>query len=136
MSLVKPCFENWLVSIQEQGFNFSRSVKKSNHSKHMKGFYITRSSNIFSIKSDKFWLKDLLTTPIWKLLTTILINYKVSPLWRNLGSNNDLTENQNKFQFPARNVLGKSSVNIKFWGATFPSLLVTHWNTLISHHWL
>ena len=78
--------------------------------------------------------KILLTTPTWKLLATNLINYKVSPLWRNLGSNNNLTENQNKFQFPARNVLGKSFVNIKFWGVTFPSLLVTHWNTLISHH--
>ena len=58
MSLVKPCFEDGLVSIKEQDFSFSRSEKKSNHSKHMKGFYITSSNNIFNIKSDTFWLKD------------------------------------------------------------------------------
>ena len=30
--------------------------------KHMKGFSITRGSNIFSIRSDKFWLEDCINT--------------------------------------------------------------------------
>ena len=34
----------------------------------MKGFYITRGSNIFSIKSDKFWLKDFANNTNLKII--------------------------------------------------------------------
>ena len=60
MSLIKQYFDDWLVSIKQQDYNFSRTEKNSNLSKHMKGFSITRDSNIFSIISNTFWLKDFL----------------------------------------------------------------------------
>ena len=39
-------------SIKQQDCSFSRTEKKSNHSKRMKGFSITRGSNIFRRRSD------------------------------------------------------------------------------------
>ena len=37
-------------------------MKNSNHIKNIKSFPITRGSNIFSIRSDTFWLKDFVKT--------------------------------------------------------------------------
>ena len=52
MSLAKQYFDDWLVFIKPQDRNFSRTEKKSNHNKHVKGFLIIRGGNIFSIRSD------------------------------------------------------------------------------------
>ena len=77
----------------------------------MTGFSITtRGSNIFSIRSDTFWLKDFVNTSL-----EIILEDKfqpgacnVNPLLRNLGYDNNLAPNQNVFQTTARNVLGIS----------------------------
>ena len=58
MSLADQCFDDWLVSIKQQDCSFSRREKKSNHSKHIKGFSITRGTNIFSIRSDSYILAE------------------------------------------------------------------------------
>ena len=52
MSLDKQYFDKWLVSIKQQHCSFSRTEKNSNHTKHMKGFSVTRGTNVFRIKSD------------------------------------------------------------------------------------
>ena len=62
MSLIKQYFDDWLVSIKQQEHSFSRTEKNLNLSEHMKGFSITRDSNIFSITSNTFWLKDFVNT--------------------------------------------------------------------------
>ena len=41
--------------------------------KHMKGFLITRGSNIFNIRSDTFWLKDVSNTNL-KIILEINFN--------------------------------------------------------------
>ena len=45
---------------------------------------------------------------------------KVNPLLRNEGYNNNSTENQNLFKPTARDLLGISSVDIKFSTESFP----------------
>ena len=60
----------------------------------MKGFSITRGSNIFSIRSDIFWLKDFVNTNVKVVLKD---NYnsracKANPLLRNFGFNNNSTQ--------------------------------------------
>ena len=63
MSLAKQYFDDRIASIRQQDYSFSRTEKKnSNHNKHAKGFSITRGNNIFSIRSDTFWLK-VFSTP-------------------------------------------------------------------------
>ena len=81
----------------------------------MKGFSITRGSNIFSIRSDTFLLKDFIN-PNLKTISEDNVQSgacKVNPLLRNLGYNNISTQNQNIFPPTARNVLAVSSVNIE-----------------------
>ena len=82
----------------------------------MKGFSITRGGNIFSIKSDTFWLKDFVNTYLKIILED---NFQhgactVNPLLRILEYNNNSTQNQNLFHTAARNLLGTSSVSITF----------------------
>ena len=72
MSLTKQYFEDWLVSKKRQDRSFSRTEKKSNHSKHIKSFSITRGSNIFSIRFDIFWLKNFANT---KMKFVLEINF-------------------------------------------------------------
>ena len=74
----------------------------------MKGFSITRGSNIFSIRSNTFWLKDFVNTNMKIVLGD---NFQpgacnVNRLLRNLGYNNNSTQNQNAFQTAVRNLLG------------------------------
>ena len=54
MSLAKQYFKDWLVSINQQDLNFSRTEKNPNHSKHIEGFSVTSGSNILSITSYRF----------------------------------------------------------------------------------
>ena len=58
MLLVRQYFDDWLVPVKQQICSFSRTEKKSNHSKHTKGFWITRDSNIFRIKPDIYILAE------------------------------------------------------------------------------
>ena len=75
MSLAKQCFDDWLVSIKQQVAVFLEQKKNSCHSKHVKDFSITRSSNIFSIKSNSYILAgNALSTPTWKLISKITFN--------------------------------------------------------------
>ena len=62
MTLAKQYFDYLLVSIKQQDHSFSKTEKNSNHSKHKKVFSITGGINIFSIRSDTFWLKDFVNT--------------------------------------------------------------------------
>ena len=67
----------------------------------MQGFSINRRGNIFSFRSDTFWLKDS---------ANINLNFQpeacsVNALLRKLRHNNSSTQNQNT----ARNLLGISS---------------------------
>ena len=64
----------------------------------MKDFLITRGSNIEIILEDNFQPGAC----------------KVNPLFRNLGYNNNSTQNENVFQHTARILLGITSINIKF----------------------
>ena len=85
----------------------------------MEGFLITRGSNIFSIRSDTFWLKDSVITNLKIILED---NFQhgasnVNPLLTNLEYNNNSTQNQNLFQTTARNLLG---TNIKFSNESIP----------------
>ena len=58
MLLVEQYFNDWIVSTKQKNCSFSRTDKKSNHSKHLKGFSITWGSNIFRIKSDGYILAE------------------------------------------------------------------------------
>ena len=49
-----------------------------------------------------------------------MISASVIKELRNLGYNNNLTQNQNVFQITARNLLGISSVNITFSNESIP----------------
>ena len=63
MFLANQYFDDRLISIKQQDRSFSTTEKKySNHSKHMKGFSITRGSNICSITPDTFWVKDFVSS--------------------------------------------------------------------------
>ena len=73
----------------------------------MKCFSITRDSNVFSIRSDTFWLKYMVNT---NLKIILVDNFQpgacnVNSHFRNLGYNNNSTQNQNRFQTTARNLL-------------------------------
>ena len=72
---------------------FLEQKKNSNHSKHVKGFPITRGSIVFSIRPDTFGLKDFVNT-----------NLKI--ILRNLEYNNNSTQNQSVPQLTARNLFG------------------------------
>ena len=113
MSLTKQYFDDWFVSIKQQDCSFSRTKKKSNHNKHIKGFSIARGTNIFRTRSDSYILakKNLVSNNLRYNLTPRTC--KFNPLWRNLGYNNP-TQNQNVFQTTARNLLNISSINVKF----------------------
>ena len=76
----------------------------------MKGFSITRGSNIFSIRSDTFCQHQLEN----------YFGYNSNPLVRNLGYNSNSTQNQNVFHPTAGNLLGVSSVYIKFSNESIP----------------
>ena len=77
MSLAKQYFDGCLVSIKQKDLSFSRTKNnKSNHSKHVKGFSITRGSNIFSISSDIFWLKYSVNTNL-KIIIRLKESYKI-----------------------------------------------------------
>ena len=82
----------------------------------MKGFPITRGSNLFRIKSSTFWLKDFVNTNLKFILEENFepMACNVNPLLRNLGYNNNSTQNQNVFQTTATNLLGISSAKITF----------------------
>ena len=54
MSLAKQYFDDWLASIIQMDRSFSRAEKKSNRSKHMKSFSITKGSNIIGIRLDSY----------------------------------------------------------------------------------
>ena len=78
MSLAKQYSDDGLVSIKQKDRSFSRAEKKnSNHSIYVKGFSITRGSNIFSIRSDSYILAgNILLTPItFNLGLVKLIHY-------------------------------------------------------------
>ena len=60
MSSAKQYFDDWLISIKQQDCSFSITEERSNHSKHMKGFSITRGSNIFGIRSGSYILAERL----------------------------------------------------------------------------
>ena len=92
MSLTKQNFDDWPVSIKQHDRSFSWAVKKSNHSKHVKGFPITRGSNIFSIRLDGYILAGNIAC-------------KVNPLLRNVGYNNNSIQNQNVFWPTAKDAL-------------------------------
>ena len=117
MFLAKQYFDDWLVSIKQQDRSFPRTEKQNlNQSKHINCFTFTWSSNIFSIRSDN---NAQITTFCQEQIENYFGNFwpgscKVNPLLRNMESNNNSTQNQNEFQPSARNVLGISSVNIKF----------------------
>ena len=124
MSLAKQYFNNWLFSFKQQDCTFSRTEKKSNNSNHMKDWSITRGSNMFSIRSDTFWLKDFVKNNL-KITFNLENNFepgvcKVNPLLRNLWYNINSTQNQNLFQPNARNLLGISYVNIEFSNKSIP----------------
>ena len=76
MSLAKQYFDDLLVSIKRQDHSFSRTAKKSIYSIHVQGFLITRGSNLFSIRSDRYILAGniLLSTPAWKLFWKTTFN--------------------------------------------------------------
>ena len=57
----------------------------------MMGFSITRSSNTFSTRLDTFWLRNSVNTN----LNVQPGACNVNPLLKNLGYNNNLTQNQN-----------------------------------------
>ena len=117
MFLAKQYFDDWLVSIKQQDRTFPRTEKQNlNQSKHMNGFAVTWSSNIFSIRSDN---NAQITTFCQEQIENYFGNFwpgsrKVNSLLRNVESNNNSTQNQNEFQPSARNLLGISSVNVKF----------------------
>ena len=125
MSLGKQYFDNWLVFIKQQDRSFSRTEKNSNHSSYMKGFSITRSSNIFSIRSESYILAEIFwQQPTWKSFWMITLNLRLVKLGlRTLGYNNNSTQNQNLFQPTARNLLDISFVNIKFSNESIPYAL-------------
>ena len=55
----KQYFDDSRVAIKQQDRSFFRTEKKkSNHSKHLKGFSITRGSYIFRIRSDSYILTE------------------------------------------------------------------------------
>ena len=117
MFLAKQYFDDWLVSIKQQDRSFPRTEKQNlNQSKHINCFTFTWSSNIFSIRSDN---NAQITTFCQEQIENYFGNFwpgsrKVNSLLRNVESNNNSTQNQNEFQPSARNLLGISSVNIKF----------------------
>ena len=80
----------------------------------MKGFSITRGSNIFSIRSSTVWLKDFVNTNLKFILEENFepVACNVNPLLRNLGYSNNSTQIQNVFQTIATNLLGISSVKL------------------------
>ena len=66
---------------------------------HVKGFSITRGSNMFSIGSDTFWLKDFVNTNLKIILED---NFQpgacnVSPLLKNFRYNYNSTQNQIRY---------------------------------------
>ena len=117
MFLAKQYFDDWLVSIKQQDRSFPRTEKQNlNQSKHINCFTFTWSSNIFSIRSDN---NAQITTFCQEQIENYFGNFwpgsrKVNSLLRNVESNNNSTQNQNEFQPSARNLLGISSVNVKF----------------------
>ena len=66
----------------------------------MNSFSVDRDSNIFSIRSDKFWLKNFVNTNLKIILKDKFQSgaCNVNPLLRNLGYDNNSTQNQNVFQ--------------------------------------
>ena len=102
MFLAKQYFEDQLAFIKQQDCIISRTEKKSNHSKHMKGFQLLEAV-IFSLSGQIHFDWKILPTSTWKLFWKMTCKV-----------NSYLTQNQNEFQVPARHLLGNSSVNIKF----------------------
>ena len=82
----------------------------------MKGFSITRGSNIFSIKVRYILAEDFVNTNLKIILEDNFEHGACTgnPLLRILEYNNNSTQNQNVFHTTARNLLGISSVNITF----------------------
>ena len=73
----------------------------------MKCFSVTKGSNIFRVRSNNYILAERFSQHQPGACN-------VNPLLRNLGYNNNSTQNQNVVQPTVRNLLGISSVNIKF----------------------
>ena len=104
MSLAMQYFDDWLISIKEQNWNFSRTEK-------LLETVISSGTG----QTHLFWVRDFVNTDLKIILED---NFQpgacnVNPLLRNLEYNNS-TQNQNVFQTTAKNLLGTSSVNIKF----------------------
>ena len=116
--MFKQYFEDWLLSIKKSDGRFSRTKKMhSYHTKHKNGLKLQCIKILEAImswaSSQTHFEQKILSIPTWKLVNFHFVRVKLI-LSRNLGYNNNLTQNQKSFQYITKNVLCNGYVHTKF----------------------